>query len=642
MNDGPEYCLRLKELISQRQVVAVLGAGVSHAIYKDPIVTWKGLLLNGIQYAARNCSVSDKGWKARYEGAVRAGGGQLETVGTELESRLVGTHLGDWLDASFRPLTIQDRSLLEAVNALRVPVATTNYDCVIGRETKRGEVTWMDDLHVYRWLGMEDQRVLHLHGIFDRPNTVVLGKGSYDRLGFDRRAQFVQQVIGTGKRLLFIGCGAGLEDSNVGALMAWLRDVYEQGAIRHYLLCLNKEKSAGGPFLRVPYGPNHEALAGFILKNLVPDPTAAEVSRAGWQPPIRGVAEKASEGLGSSLPQAILGEWLEIKSSLKSRRYALVTFEATEGRGLRIRGCSYDEEGSPYVRWPTGHEMIDVSGVGDGKIVHAYSATYIDGSAANLAHGLSVFRFPPEEKNLKGNGFYVAHSDATTLGSGRVDFQLRKLTPGYVRGLLGRPLRNDDDRRDLIRAVARFYDLRRVVITGGTYAGKTELVQHLASQKHQVVEEAAWLEIQERIAALGGREAFSAWKADNFRTFQRAVFRRQLKMERLHPARGGLLFMDRSGVDCIAYLAREGYRPDARMQAYASGTRLYAVFVLDTLPDFNPRLDTGRESTREASIEMRGRLLDAYRRYGHEPIFVPVGSREERAGFVLNAVGLAR
>jgi predicted ATPase len=144
--------------------------------------------------------------------------------------------------------------------------------------------------------------------------------------------------------------------------------------------------------------------------------------------------------------------------------------------------------------------------------------------------------------------------------------------------------------------------------------------------------------IEEEIGAQGTEERFHIWKNANFRDYQRKIFERQLTLERAHNVSTDLLFMDRSGVDCIAYLKRRGETPDIEMEVYARESQLWEVFVLDTLPNFDPRLGTGRMSTEEESKEMRQQLVNTYGEQNIPVVEVPAWSVNERAEFVLETL----
>ena len=189
-------------------------------------------------------------------------------VATEIERRLQGDKFRDWINRTIGAMPHFDAELPQAINQLNAPVATTNYDDYAAEITHCGAIPWTDRPDIDQWLKQRDRRHIHLHGIWRRPDSIILGHNSYTRLTLDDRTQFIQKVLGT-RRLLLIGCGAGLNDPNLGPLLGWLRDELSGGNRNDYLLCLESDQYTDGPFVRVPFGPNYSDLEGF-LRGLAP------------------------------------------------------------------------------------------------------------------------------------------------------------------------------------------------------------------------------------------------------------------------------------------------------------------------------------------------------------------------------------
>ena len=161
-------------------------------------------------------------------------------------------------------------------------MATTNYDGLIEKETGLSPVTWMDHAMVQQVVRGDDQdHVIHLHGYWEQPESVVLGTRSYDALIDNKQAQFMQEVITWTKTLLFIGFGGGLSDPNFEALRGWMRSVFAQALYYHFRLALNGEieklQSQHHPdehIIVLGYGEKHEDLEPFLreLASLRPQP----------------------------------------------------------------------------------------------------------------------------------------------------------------------------------------------------------------------------------------------------------------------------------------------------------------------------------------------------------------------------------
>src|SRR5438045_1484143 len=125
-----------------------------------------------------------------------------------------------WLRESVGSLRAKDAEVLHALHGLGIPIATTNYDDLIEEATAIPAVTWRESSKVERVLRGDDGGVLHLHGYWDEPASVVLGIRSYEAVLGDEHAQTVLKALAMTKTLIFIGFGVGLDDPNFGQLLA--------------------------------------------------------------------------------------------------------------------------------------------------------------------------------------------------------------------------------------------------------------------------------------------------------------------------------------------------------------------------------------------------------------------------------------
>lgn len=183
--------------------------------------------------------------------------------------------------------------------------------------------------------------------------------------------------------------------------------------------------------------------------------------------------------------------------------------------------------------------------------------------------------------------------------------------------------------------------MRRIVITGGTHAGKTTLVRAMGERGFSIVPEAGLLAIEQLNGELGVAEQ-AAWRRSHQQEFQARVARLQLQLEESTvPTRGDLVFCDRGVLDGLAYCAFFDVEPPIELVRASRTTRYSAVFVLDTIEPFAGRRETGRTSDLETSLRMRAAIEDIYReaRYPIENLAVaPVSTR---IGWILQTLGLA-
>jgi hypothetical protein len=235
----------LRELIAARQVVVIVGSGLSiQATGRAPAASWDGLLRLGLR-ACRECDPSlDDRWEARRIEDLSSGLedtlGVAERVHSQLGERAPGA-LKRWLRASFEKLPLTDQSGLHALVELGVPLATTNYDDLLERATDLPPVTWQDQGEVFRVLRGEERAILHLHGFWKKPESIVLGIQSYQRVRQDPHARAVMESLAMTRCLVFVGCGEGLGDPNFRRFFDWLRSVNSANEALHYRLVLDGE-----------------------------------------------------------------------------------------------------------------------------------------------------------------------------------------------------------------------------------------------------------------------------------------------------------------------------------------------------------------------------------------------------------------
>lgn len=132
-------------------------------------------------------------------------------------------------------------------------------------------LTWRDLAMVTKFLQGKLAAVLHLHGHYVEPSSVVLGLDSYQRVIGSNHAQTVQKALFLERTLLFVGCGAGLDDPNWGQLLSWAAEVLPGTDCFHVLLAradeapeLMGQHPLSQRIWVLPYGNHHSDLAPFF------------------------------------------------------------------------------------------------------------------------------------------------------------------------------------------------------------------------------------------------------------------------------------------------------------------------------------------------------------------------------------------
>jgi SIR2-like domain len=265
----------LENLLVERpnQVLVIAGAGVSLATDPtNPCAGWKGLLRHGLQWCRdrHGASVSAARFAA-YEELLEEG--DLIQVANFIASTLRSAHEGQysrWLIDSIGSLQILNEQVIRALKDWGARIATTNYDGLIEKITGRHPVTWKDGALVDQFLNGDSQDILHLHGQYRYPETVVLDATNYEQICQDQGTQDRLKSILRRDRVVFVGCGAGLNDPNFGMLLKWSRNALEHFPYSHYRLVRDCEQHdvegecRGLPIRTIPYGSNYADLGTFL------------------------------------------------------------------------------------------------------------------------------------------------------------------------------------------------------------------------------------------------------------------------------------------------------------------------------------------------------------------------------------------
>ena len=276
----------LREDIAQHRLVEIVGSGVSIGATRNaPAASWTGLLKLGAARCRELDANLDAAWeRARVQDIEHGDLGDMLAAAENVARRLgapAGGEFGGWLRKTVGALEPVERAVLEALRELQAPLATTNYDSLIEKVTDLEPVTWRDQSRVFQVLRGAERAILHLHGHWAEPESVVLGLRSYEEVKQDAHAQSVIRALAMTKSLLFVGCGDGLSDPNFGPFLSWLREINVGNQARHYRLALNSERAALQPehpleqrIVVLSYGETHADLPGFLRRLAPSAPTA--------------------------------------------------------------------------------------------------------------------------------------------------------------------------------------------------------------------------------------------------------------------------------------------------------------------------------------------------------------------------------
>jgi tetratricopeptide (TPR) repeat protein len=262
--------------LAKGSVMVMAGTGVSiQASGGDqPCASWDGLILDGIDHCVQTNLLPAKEadrLRARLQGK---NVDERLKVAEKISKTLQAGGIGEfrrWLKESVGRLELRQPAIIDAIHDLGVPVGTTNYDDFLTRNRGLEAVPWTDGPAVLELIHGDRQGVLHFHGYYDEPESVVLGVRSYQKLLKSGVAQAIQQAVTMGRTLLFVGCGDGLSDPNFGTLLDWIAELFGDAVYRHYCLCRESEKDTlqkryppGKRLFYIAYGKDYADLVPFL------------------------------------------------------------------------------------------------------------------------------------------------------------------------------------------------------------------------------------------------------------------------------------------------------------------------------------------------------------------------------------------
>lgn len=177
--------------------------------------------------------------------------------------------------------------------------------------------------------------------------------------------------------------------------------------------------------------------------------------------------------------------------------------------------------------------------------------------------------------------------------------------------------------------------MRKIVLTGAPYSGKTTVIDALRERGYPVISEAAIMVIN----AIHGLipEGAVRWREKYLESFQYLISQKQYELENI-PQNGEVLFLDRGAFDGYAFAMHFEKEFSEACKKLASKSKYDEVFLFDLVTPFDPRSDTGRIETEEDCRKLQVLLELAYYRNGYTPIDVPLMSVEDRVKFILGKI----
>lgn len=261
----------LLKVISEKKGIFLCGAGVAKATSQHKFADWNGLIEDGI-YTCRNHSFGKLGedWVNRKLQDVSAGDViEKISVASQVTERMRGTGIDTfkiWVENTIGILTVKSNTLIKALGALQLPILTTNYDNLIEQVLMRDIVTWKSPEICARILKGNADGVLHLHGCWKDPESLVFDYNSYEQIVANNFVQTFLKILEFSHSMIFVGMGEGIHDPNFRGFLTWAKGAFLNSQTAHYLLVKEGEAPTGLPdsIRTIVYGKTHADLPGYL------------------------------------------------------------------------------------------------------------------------------------------------------------------------------------------------------------------------------------------------------------------------------------------------------------------------------------------------------------------------------------------
>ncbi|WP_166651718.1 SIR2 family protein [Arthrobacter sp. AG258] len=266
---------------SEARATVLVGTGLSISCSEHaPTASWIGFIEESIHWANDNIPGVTDAWTSTVKQNLKAAKDEGDTSLLLGAAGLVSSKIGsqgtqakaNWLAALIGSLDPKSPEWAIAIDGLKCPILTTNYDTLIEKSTGRLSADWSEPIELQRVISRQSTAVGHLHGVWTREESVVLSEGDYQRALSSAPLQALQQAASSVRSLVYIGVGEGLGDPNFSRLLAWHRQTFSPSAVTHFRLCreselahLRKVHSADN-ITPISYGADFTDLPKFLAK----------------------------------------------------------------------------------------------------------------------------------------------------------------------------------------------------------------------------------------------------------------------------------------------------------------------------------------------------------------------------------------
>ena len=259
--------------IKGANILFVFGSGISVALTEKDL-SWREWLKTGFNYITDSRQKS-----ALYDRLNKAAStDELTSIAEELIATLKQEGVyQQWMQTSFENLEIKKPDIATILKKLttipQIRFATTNYDLLLEQATGlppcSGNVSSENRQETNSSVFGGEPAILHLHGYFDSRNNrddIVASKEQYEKLGHNSASQFTQQLLSALNIMIFVGCGATVEDDNIAPMTTFAQKILGLGGTHYFLRCSQEKQKLPDTVRPVEYGVSYDDLLPFLEK----------------------------------------------------------------------------------------------------------------------------------------------------------------------------------------------------------------------------------------------------------------------------------------------------------------------------------------------------------------------------------------
>lgn len=279
MTSGLQY---LQYAMSNRNLIPVVGAGFSAAVANLP--SWPRLVDLGVEYIRANLPALSADKRFEVLEAMQASGDLLGSL-SYLQKLLGGNsaepydsiHYQGFINEIFHNPPILSEELGKGLRQLESRVLlTTNYDLLLeDLSVTRGSdsATWIRPSEI-RSMVRSGSGIVHIHGRYDLPRSLIFSESDYKRLVDDEDATAIAQAVFHSGVLLFIGSSVdGVADPHMAVILGEFARMADQARgerAPHVALVCGRPTGAEVARCRrlgvevLSYGMSFDELPGFL------------------------------------------------------------------------------------------------------------------------------------------------------------------------------------------------------------------------------------------------------------------------------------------------------------------------------------------------------------------------------------------